>query len=167
MIRHALFYHVIQINKVITCSLTLDRHFTKLFILFMSLGIGTSVGFVALFLSTFSFMLRAFIETIDETSGHVLEALRASGAGFWQIIAQGVMPSAIVGFTGWLLYCLELNIRSSTIIGMVGGGGIGLLLFSYLKSFHYDIACGIILVIAAMVIFVDALTNYLRKKVLT
>lgn len=136
------------------------------YILFTSLGIGTSVGFVALSISTFSFMLRAFIETIDETSSDVLEALNASGANFFQKIAQGVLPSAIVSIVGWLLYCIELNIRSSTIVGMVGGGGVGLLLFSYIKGFRYDIACGIILIIALMVIAVDALTNYLRKKVL-
>lgn len=137
------------------------------FILFMSLGIGTSVGFVALVISTFSFLLRAFIETIDETSGDVLEALTASGATFWQKVSQAVIPSAIAGMTAWTLYTIELNIRSSTIVGMVGGGGVGMVLFYYIKHFDYAIACGIILVVAAMVILVDFLTNLLRKKVLS
>jgi phosphonate transport system permease protein len=137
------------------------------FILFMSLGIGTSVGFVALVISTFGFLLRAFIETIDETSGDVIEALTASGASFWQKISQAVIPSAISGMIAWLLYCIEVNIRASTIVGMVGGGGVGLVLFYYLKNFQYHVACGIILVIAALVIGIDYLTNLLRKKVLS
>lgn len=136
------------------------------FILFMSLGIGTSVGFVALFISTFAFLIRAFIEVIDETSKDVKEALLASGANYWQMVVQGVIPSVITGFISWTLYCVEVNIRASTIIGMVGGGGIGLVLFSYIKVFKYNVACGIILVIACITIGVDWITNFIRKKVL-
>ena len=107
------------------------------FILFSSLGIGTGVGFIALLISTFAFMTRA------------------------------LLLKCLTQFIAWFLYCIELNIRASTIVGMVGGGGIGLVLFSYIKSFNYAGAAGIILVIAAMVIMVEFLTNYLRRKVLT
>ena len=61
---------------------------------------------------------------------------------------------------------MEVNIRASTIVGMVGGGGVGLTLFSYIKSFQYDIALSIILLIAAMVIVVDQITSRLRKEIL-
>ena len=71
-----------------------------------------------------------------------------------------------VGFIAWFLYCIEVNIRASTIVGMVGGGGVGLTLFSYIKTFHYDIAFSIILMIAVMVILVDQLTGKLRKELL-
>ena len=70
------------------------------------------------------------------------------------------------GFLSWFLYCVEVNIRASTIVGMVGGGGVGLTLFSYIKSFRYDIALTIILLIAAMVIVVDQITGKLRKELL-
>ena len=59
-----------------------------------------------------------------------------------------------------------VNIRASTIVGMVGGGGVGLTLFSYIKSFQYDIALSIILLVAAMVIVVDQVTGKLRKELL-
>ena len=68
------------------------------------------------------------------------------------------------GFISWFLYCIEVNLRSSTVVGMVGGGGIGLVLLSYLKGFKYNMSFTIILAIAVMVLFVDALTNYLRKE---
>lgn len=136
------------------------------FILVMAFGIGTSVGLLALIIETFGFMLRAFIETIDETGRDSLEALTATGAGFLQILSQAVIPSIIPGCISWFLYCVEVNIRSSTIVGMVGGGGVGLVLMTYIKSFKYHIAGAIILSIAAVVIIVDYSTNWLRRKVL-
>ena len=78
----------------------------------------------------------------------------------------GDSSSCLSGFLSWFLYCVEVNIRASTIVGMVGGGGVGLTLFSYIKSFRYDIALSIILLIAAMVIVVEQITNKLRKEIL-
>ena len=134
------------------------------FILFSSLGIGTGVGFMALVITSFAFLVRAFIETMDEISTDCVESLEAVGASFWQRVIQGIWPSCIQGYLSWFLYSLEVNIRASTIVGMVGGGGIGMVLFSYLKSFKYHKAAGIILAIAVMVILVELLTNSLRKK---
>ena len=137
------------------------------FILFSSLGIGTGVGFVALLITSFAFMVRAFAETMEDISQDCLESLLTVGASFPQRVAHGVLPSCMSGFLSWFLYCVEVNIRASTIVGMVGGGGVGLVLFSYIKGFKYHIAFGIILLIAAMVIVVDLVTGYLRRKLNT
>ena len=134
------------------------------YILFSSLGIGTGVGFIALVITSFAFLVRAFIETMDEISADCVESLEAVGASFWQRVIQGIWPSCIHGYLSWFLYSLEVNIRASTIVGMVGGGGIGMVLFSYIKGFNYHKAAGIILAIAIMVIAVEMLTNILRKK---
>ena len=136
------------------------------FILFSSLGIGTGVGFVALCITSFAFMVRAFVETMEDVSQDCVESLQAVGATFPQRVAQAILPSCLSGFLSWYLYCVEVNIRASTIVGMVGGGGVGLTLFSYIKSFHYDIALSIILLVAAMVIVVDQITDKLRKELL-
>ena len=136
------------------------------FILFSSLGIGTGVGFVALCITSFAFMVRAFVETMEDVSQDCVESLQAVGATFPQRVSQAILPSCLSGFLSWFLYCVEVNIRASTIVGMVGGGGVGLTLFSYIKSFRYDIALTIILMIAAMVILVDQITNKLRKELL-
>lgn len=123
------------------------------FILFSSLGIGTGVGFVALCITSFAFLVRAFVETMEDVSQDCVESLQAVGASFPQRVAQAIVPSCLSGFLSWYLYCIEVNIRASTIVGMVGGGGVGLTLFSYIKSFEYDIALSIILLVAAMVIW--------------
>ena len=136
------------------------------FILFSSLGIGTGVGFVALCITSFAFMVRAFVETMEDVSQDCVESLQAVGATFPQRVSQAILPSCLSGFLSWYLYCVEVNIRASTIVGMVGGGGVGLTLFSYIKSFRYDIALSIILLIAAMVIVVDQITGKLRKELL-
>ena len=121
------------------------------FILFSSLGIGTGVGFAALLITSFAFMVRAFTETMEDISVDCLESLEAVGAGFWQRVA-------------WFLYCIEVNVRASTIVGMVGGGGVGMVLFSYIKSFNYHMAFTVILIIAAVVILVDRITGKIRKE---
>lgn len=136
------------------------------FILFSSLGIGTSVGFIALCITSFAFMVRAFTETIEDVSSDCVESLQSVGAGFWQRVFQAVLPTCLSGFLSWFLYCIKVNIRASTIVGMVGGGGIGLTLFSYIKGFQYDVAFSIILLIAVMVIIVDQITNKLRREIL-
>lgn len=134
------------------------------FILFSSLGIGTGVGFVALCITSFAFMVRAFAETMEDISNDCLESLQAVGTSFPQRVAHGVLPSCLSGFLSWFLYCMEVNIRASTIVGMVGGGGVGMVLFSYIKGFKYHIAFSIILLIAVMVILVDRITGYLRRR---
>lgn len=136
------------------------------YILFSSLGIGTGVGFVALCITSFAFMVRAFVETMEDVSQDSVESLQAVGAGFWQRVYHAVLPSCLSGFLSWFLYCIEVNIRSSTIVGMVGGGGVGMTLFSYIKGFQYDVALSIILLIAVMVIVVDQITGRLRRELL-
>lgn len=136
------------------------------FILFSSLGIGTGVGFVALCITSFAFLVRAFVETMEDVSQDCVESLLTVGASFPQRVSQAILPSCLSGFLSWFLYSVEVNIRASTIVGMVGGGGVGLTLFSYIKSFQYDVALSIILLIAVMVIAVDQITNKLRKELL-
>lgn len=156
-----------HISKVVRGFATFLRNIPAIvwaFILFSSLGIGTGVGFVALVITSFAFLLRAFIETIDEVSQDCVESLESVGASFMQRIVQGILPSCISGFISWFLYSIEVNIRASTVVGMVGGGGVGMVLFSYIKSFKYHTASGVIILIALMVILVDILTGALRKR---
>lgn len=157
-----------KMAKVVRGFATFLRNIPALvwaFILFSSLGIGTGVGFAALFITSFAFMVRAFVETMEDVSQDCVESLLAVGGTFPQRVAQAILPSCINGFLSWYLYCIEVNIRASTIVGMVGGGGVGLTLFSYLKGFQYDVAFSIILLIAAMVIVVDRITGKLRKEI--
>lgn len=123
------------------------------------------MGFVALCITSFAFMVRAFVETMEDVSQDCVESLQAVGASFPQRVSQAILPSCLSGFLSWFLYCIEVNIRASTIVGMVGGGGVGLTLFSYIKGFQYDVALSIILLVAVMVILVDRVTERLRKEI--
>ena len=158
------------IVKILRGVASLQRNIPNviwLFILVMAFGIGTAVGVLALFINTCGFLLRAFAEVIDEVGSESLEALDSVGAGFLPKLFQCVIPEVTPGFISWLLYSLEYNIRSSTIVGACGGGGIGLILMGYLKSFRYHTSLGIILVLAVTVIIVNFITDYLRKRALS
>ncbi|MCL1799869.1 MAG: ABC transporter permease subunit [Promicromonosporaceae bacterium] len=136
-------------------------------ILVTALGVGTHVGFAALTLSSFAFLTRAFIEAMDEISAESVEALSAVGASFPVRVVQAIVPPFTKDYIAWFLYNLEVSIRGATIVGMVGGGGIGMLLSAQMRNFRwFPRATGTILVLAALVIVVDLLTNYLRKKLL-
>ena len=136
------------------------------FILFSSLGIGTGVGFVALCITSFAFLVRAFVETMEDVSQDCVESLQAVGASFPQRVSQAILPSCPQRVPLLVFVQRRGEHRASTIVGMVGGGGVGLTLFSYIKSFQYDIALSIILLVAVMVIVVDQITGKLRKELL-
>ena len=133
------------------------------FILVAAFGIGTAVGVLALIIATTGFLIRSFIETIDEAAGENMEALRSTGAGILPVITQSILPASLPGFIAWFLYCIETNIRASTILGMVGAGGIGLLMTGYIKQYNYHAASAVIIAIALIIIAVNLLTDYLRK----
>ncbi|MDR2616106.1 MAG: ABC transporter permease subunit [Oscillospiraceae bacterium] len=136
------------------------------FILVMVFGIGTTVGIIALVLHTTGFLMRAFADVVDEVGRESMEALDSVGANLPAKLAQCVIPASVPGFVSWLLYAVELNVRAAAVVGALGGGGIGLVMMGYLKSFRYHTGFGIILVIAVTVIIVDIITSFLRKRVL-
>ncbi|MDR1514153.1 MAG: ABC transporter permease subunit [Synergistaceae bacterium] len=136
------------------------------FILVAAFGIGTAVGVVSLVISTVGELTRYFIETLDEIAGENIEALEATGAGMLPVITQAIVPAAMPSFIAWFLYCLELNIRASTILGMVGAGGIGLLMTGYIKQYNYGAASTAIIAVAAIIIGANLLTDYLRRVIL-
>lgn len=157
------------LRKVIRFFASIQRNIPSMiwvFILIMAFGIGNVVGILALLIQSCGFLTRAFIETLDEIGDENLEAMKAVGAGRMTVVTQVLIPSCLAGMISWVLYGLELNIRSSTLVGAVGGGGIGLIMMGYIKLFRYHSAMATILLIAAIVIVVDMLTNLLRKKVL-
>ena len=136
------------------------------FILVAAFGIGTVVGVLALIISNTGQLTRFFIETLDEAAEENMEGLLAAGSSMPPVIFQAILPSALPGFIAWILYSVELNIRSSTILGMVGAGGIGLLLMGYIKQYNYPAASTAILAVAIIIIAVNILAEYIRKAVL-
>lgn len=157
------------LRKIIRFIASVERNIPNMiwiFILIMAFGIGNVVGMLALLIQSTGFLTRAFIETIDEIGEESLEAMKAVGAGRLTVATQVLIPACMIGVVSWILYALEINIRSSTLVGAVGGGGIGLIMMGYIKLFRYHSAMATILLVAVIVIMVDFITNFLRKKVL-
>ncbi|MFV9506060.1 MAG: phosphonate ABC transporter, permease protein PhnE [Oscillochloridaceae bacterium umkhey_bin13] len=135
-------------------------------VLLFSFGQSGYTGFFALFFVTFGFIVRVMIETIDEVGTEPVEALRASGAGYMATISQSVIPACLPQLISWVLYMIETNIRSATLIGILTGTGIGFAFDLYFKSFNYSSASLVVLVVVITVLLIEALSNTIRRTVL-
>lgn len=135
-------------------------------IFLLSFGQNILTGYFALFFVSFGILTRAFIETIDESGIGVIEALEATGASYFQIIFQAVIPSAMSQMISWILYMIETNIRSSTLIGILTGTGIGFIFDLYYKSMKYNVAGLVILSIVLAVFMIEFISNKVRRGIL-
>lgn len=136
------------------------------FILLFSFKQSESTGFFALFLTSFGYLTRCFLESIDEMSAGPVEALRAAGATYGQIVAQAVVPLNITAVVSWVLYMIETNIRDATLIGILTGTGIGFVFDVYYKSFRYDVAGLVVLSIIVVCIVCELVSNYVRRQII-
>lgn len=135
-------------------------------IFLLSFGQNVLTGYFALFFVSFGVLTRAFIETIDESSINSIEALEASGASYPQIVFQVVIPSSMTQMISWILYMVETNIRSSTLIGILTGTGIGFVFDLYYKSMNYGVASLVVISIVIAVFIIEFISNYVRRVIL-
>jgi len=126
-------------------------------------GIGSMLGVVTLVLATLGFLARSYADSIDEIAGTKLEALRANGAGYWQVLFHGLIPEFIPAWVNWTLFSFEINIRASAVLGMVGAGGLGLLIQTNLDLRSFRRAMALIIILVAMVLATEILVNTIRK----
>ncbi|OUO92498.1 phosphonate ABC transporter permease [Gordonibacter sp. An230] len=136
------------------------------FILLFSFKQSEFTGFFALFLTSFGYLTRCFLESVDEMSAGPVEALRACGASYGQIVAQAVVPMSITSVVSWVLYMIETNIRDATLVGILTGTGIGFVFDVYYKSFRYDVAGLVLLCIILVVIVCELVSNFVRRRIL-
>ncbi len=130
-----------------------------------AVGLGPFPGVLALALHGMGMLGKFFAESIEEIDNGPLEALRSAGASQLQIIAFGVIPQAITAWIAVVLYRFEVNLRSATVLGMVGAGGLGFELVASLKLFRYQETATCIIVITLMVILADLVSNALRSRI--
>ena len=123
-------------------------------------------GFLALFLTTFGQLTRFFLDTFDEIPTGPVEALRSCGASYWQVVFQAGLPLAVADLMSWMLYMVETNIRSATLIGLLTGTGIGFVFNLYYTSFRYDTAGLVIIVTIVFVLAIEAVSNASRRSMI-
>ena len=128
-----------------------------------AIGFGALAGVMALVVSSMGFISKLFAEAIEEMSLKQVEAVRASGASFMNVLIMGVMPQVIARFIGFCAYQLDSNLRNSTMVGIVGGGGIGATLFTAYQRFDYDFVLTILIAIIAVIMVSEIASTWLRK----
>lgn len=128
-----------------------------------AVGFGALAGILALVIASIGFIGKLFAEAIEEISLKQVEAVRASGASFANVLTFGVLPQVLARFVGFATYQLDSNLRNSTMVGIVGAGGIGGTLFAAFQRFDYDFVCAILLAIIAVIMVGEVLSNYVKR----
>ena len=128
-----------------------------------AVGFGAVAGIGALVVASVGFIGKLFAEAIEEISLKQVEAVRATGASFMNVVTFGVMPQVFGRFIGFATYQLDSNLRNSTMVGIVGAGGIGGTLFSAFQRFDYDFVAAILLSIIALIFVGEMLATWVRK----
>ncbi|GAA0448066.1 phosphonate ABC transporter, permease protein PhnE [Lentibacillus halophilus] len=135
-------------------------------ILLLSFGQNSITGYLALFVGTVGFLTRAFIEAIDESSQSAVEALTATGATYAHIVNKAVIPESLPQIISWILFMIETNIRSATLVGILTGTGIGYIFDLYYKTLDYNAVALVTFSIVISVIIIELISNYIRKVIL-
>ena len=130
------------------------------------LSFGAFPGAIALTVVTIASLGKLFSEAIENIDTGPLEALQATGANPLQTVVYGVVPQIIPDFISFIIYHWDINVRISTIIGFVGGGGIGFYLSEQINGFHYNRAGTAIWAIVIVVWAMDFLSAEVRKRVI-
>lgn len=132
----------------------------------VAVGLGPFAGTLAIMIDTIGFCGRFFADDMEATDKGPAEALSATGARRLDITACATLPAAAPAFVSTGLYALEKAVRSSTILGLVGAGGIGIELKVGFDLFDYPTSMTVILMIAVVVILIEALSTRARKTII-
>ncbi len=131
-----------------------------------AIGLGPVAGIFALSIGTAGFLAKLVADSIEEIDPLPREAVRTTGATRFQELFVSVIPQVMPALIGQLLYTFDINSRSSAILGIVGGGGIGFLLFNSMKVLAFDTTAAIIIAIFVVVYAVELLAGYVRRQVI-
>lgn len=148
--------------------ITVSRTFQEIIIaiLFVVMfGFGPLAGMITLAFATIGFMAKLMAEDMEEIEASQLEALRATGAGYLQVLDFAVLSQVMPRLVGLSLYRLDINFRESAVIGIVGAGGIGATLNTAMDRYEFDSAAAIILVIIAIVMAAEYTSGWLRQRI--
>lgn len=132
----------------------------------VAVGLGPFAGMLAIVIDTIGFCGRFFADDMEAADKGPAESLTATGARKLDVVACATIPGAMPAFISTSLYALEKAVRSSTILGLVGAGGIGIELKVGFDLFDYPTAMTVILMIAVVVIGIEQVSGWARTKII-
>ncbi len=135
--------------------------FAMLFI--VAVGLGPFAGVLALFVHTTGTLAKLFSEAVEAVDPRPIEGIRATGAHPMAEIVYGILPQVMPLWVSYSLYRFEANVRSASVVGMVGAGGIGVIIYEVTRGFQYAQTCAVLIIIIATVTIIDLTSSYLRK----
>lgn len=131
----------------------------------MAYGIGTFPGFIALMLHSVGSLTKLFYEAVESASNKPVRGLDSCGATTLQKVRFGLWPQVKPGLISYMFLRFEVNFRASTILGLVGAGGIGQELMTNISLDRYDQVSMTLLLIVISVGLIDSVSGYLRRKI--
>lgn len=129
-----------------------------------AIGLGATAGTCALGIYSIGYLAKFYQEAIESVEANSLQALQVTGASWLQIAQYGILPQILPLGLGYTLYMFEYNIRAASILGVVGAGGIGFELVSYINGFERNKAATFMIVMLVVVTTIDWGSSKLRQK---
>ncbi len=138
--------------------------FAMLFV--VAVGLGPFAGVLALWIHTVGVLAKLMSEAVEAIDPEPVEGIRATGGTKLHEIIYGVIPQVMPLWISFSLYRFESNVRSATVLGIVGAGGIGVLLWELIRSFNYAETAAVLIVIIISVTVIDMVSQFLRRLVI-
>ena len=127
-------------------------------------GLGTFAGVLAIIMYTIGFVAKLQYESIETVDTDPMDAVSSIGVSKWQLVRYVVLPESAPHLLSQILYMFDYNVRQSSILGLVGAGGIGFYIINYIKFFEYGKAAVFMLVVLVAVLIIDWMSVKIRDK---
>ena len=127
-------------------------------------GLGAPAGTLALGIYTIGYLAKFYQEAIESVEARSIESLQVAGASWLQVAQYGIFPQVLPLALGYTLWMFEYNIRAASVLGVVGAGGIGFELVNYIRSFEYNKATTMMLVLLVVVTVIDVISSKWRQR---
>ncbi|TJZ65440.1 phosphonate ABC transporter, permease protein PhnE [Chitiniphilus eburneus] len=143
------------------CRAINEMVFAMLFI--VAVGLGPFAGVLALWVHTTGILAKLFSEAVEAIDPRPVEGIRSTGASPLEEVIYGVIPQVLPLWISYSLYRFESNVRSASVVGMVGAGGIGVVLYEIIRGFQYAETCAVMIMIVINVSLIDLVSARIRK----
>ena len=138
--------------------------FAMLFV--VAVGLGPFAGVMAITVHNTGIIAKLFSEAVEAIDPRPVESIKATGASYIQQIIYGVIPQVFPLWSSFALYRFETNVRAATVLGIVGAGGIGLVLWESIRGFQYPETSALMIIVIVTVAIIDFISQILRRKLI-